>query len=162
MDGGGVSGTGGFELRLLGPVEAYGAGRPLAVGPRKQRLLLAILALEVNRSVPVDRLVELMWTQAPPRTAEHAVRVGVSRLRGALDPTTAAFDGRCDRPRIVASAGGYRLDADPMTIDAHRFRSLVGQARLAGTDPERIRLLDGALALWRGPALSGSWASTRR
>jgi ABC-2 type transport system ATP-binding protein len=49
-----------------------------------QRLMLGVLALEVNQPVALDRLVELGWPESPPRTAAHAVMVGVSRLRKAL------------------------------------------------------------------------------
>jgi DNA-binding SARP family transcriptional activator/tetratricopeptide (TPR) repeat protein len=145
------------EVRLLGPVGMYAAGRPVGLGPRKQRLALAVLALEVNQLVTVDRLVELMWAESPPRTAVHAVRVCVSRLRTVL---ASALHGvpadRRGETQLVGSGGGYLLRADPEAIDAHRFRALTDQARAADSDHERLRLLDQALELWTGPALAGS------
>ena len=48
------------QVRLLGPVEAWSAGVRVDLGPRQQRLVLAVLALETNRLVPVDRLVDLL------------------------------------------------------------------------------------------------------
>src|SRR3954451_5245832 len=74
----------GMQLRLLGMVEAEVRGRRIALGPRKQRLVLAVLALEVNRPVSIERLVEVAWAPAPPRTAEHAIRACASGLRTAL------------------------------------------------------------------------------
>jgi DNA-binding SARP family transcriptional activator/tetratricopeptide (TPR) repeat protein len=145
------------EMRLLGPVEAYAAGRPVSLGPRKQRLVLAVLALEVNQLVPLDRLVELMWPQSPPRTAVHAVQVCVSRLRAALtNALTEDPSGRPGEAELVGYGGGYVLRADPMAIDAHRFRALAERARTAGSDRERMSMLDSALALWVGPALAGT------
>jgi DNA-binding SARP family transcriptional activator/tetratricopeptide (TPR) repeat protein len=138
-----------MEFGLLGPVEARWRGEPLAIGPRKQRFVLAVLALEVNRLVPVDRLVELTWPVAPPRQAEHAVRVCVSGLRAALAGAGPAVE-------ITTGGSGYALRAEPMTVDAHRFRSLVEQARATDDDPGRVALLDEALRLWRGPALAGT------
>jgi Transcriptional regulatory protein, C terminal len=70
-----------LSLRLLGPMEAWGGSQKINLGPRKQRLVLAILALEVNRPVEVSRLVDLLWPENVPRTAAHAVRVCVSALR---------------------------------------------------------------------------------
>ncbi len=70
------------SLRLLGPVEAHADGHVVNLGPRRQRLLLAILALEAGRAVEVSRLVDLAWPEGAPRTAEHAVRVGISALPG--------------------------------------------------------------------------------
>ena len=46
-----------MEFRLLGPVEVWSEGQRLDLGSRKQRFVLAVLALEVNRLVPVERLV---------------------------------------------------------------------------------------------------------
>ncbi len=138
-----------LELRLLGPVEARVDGRPVPLGTRKQRLVLAILALEANRQVPMERLVDLVWPDGPPRTATHAVRVCVSGLRAVLAGAGAGVD-------IVTRGTGYLLAADPSTVDAHRFRSLLSQARDAPGDADRVALLDGALALWTGQPLAGA------
>jgi DNA-binding SARP family transcriptional activator/tetratricopeptide (TPR) repeat protein len=133
------------RLQLLGPVEAYAEGLRIKIGPRKQRLVLAILALEVNRPVEVFRIVDLVWPREPPRTAEHAVRVCVSALR-------AAFAGLSGL-EIQTSGSGYVMVTDPMTIDVHLFRWLVTQATSAHDDVSRVRLLRRALDLWRGPPL---------
>lgn len=133
-----------MEVLLLGPVHAQVAGRPVNPGSPQHRLVLAVLALEVNRLVPVDRLVELVWPVSPPRTAEHAVQVAVSRLRQRL-----GID-------IARQGTGYVLRADPMTVDVHRFTALVERARRETDDRARAALLDAALALWTGPALSGT------
>jgi DNA-binding SARP family transcriptional activator len=132
-----------MELRLLGPVTAVDAGREVPLGPRQQRFVLAALALEINRLVPVERLVELLW-QDPPRTAAHAVQVCVSRLRAVLG----------DRLELAGGRSGYRLLADPACVDAHRFRDLLDRARTAPDDATRVGLYDTALALWSGPALA--------
>jgi DNA-binding SARP family transcriptional activator len=130
------------KLRLLGTVEADEAGRSLPLGPRRDRFVLAVLALEAGRAVPVTRLVELNWPVAPPRTAVNAIMVGISRLRSVL----------AGHAEIVRLGAGYALRMDPADIDAHRFRMLVERAADAG-DVEKIALLDEALGLWSGPAL---------
>lgn len=137
-----------MEFRLLGPVEAWSGDRRVDLGPRKQRLALAILALQVNQLVPVDRLVDLTWPNAPPPTARHAVHVRVSRLRAAL----AEAGGTC--VGIVTRGSAYALRTDPMCIDWHRFRVLVSQARNEAADTTRTLLLRRALGLWQGPALA--------
>jgi DNA-binding SARP family transcriptional activator len=136
------------DFRLLGPVEAWSGTRQVDLGPRKQRLALAILALQVNRLVPVDRLVDLTWANRPPPTARHAVHVSVSRLRAALGPADGAGAG------IITRGSTYALRADPVSIDAHRFRVLVAEARKEATDMSRVLILRTALALWQGPALA--------
>jgi tetratricopeptide (TPR) repeat protein len=54
------------------------------LGPRKQRFVLAVLALEAGKPVEMARLVDPAWPDDPPRTAPHAIRVCVSGLRSAL------------------------------------------------------------------------------
>ncbi len=133
------------DIRVLGPVEAYADGVRVDLGPRKQRFVLAVLALEVNRIVPVDRLVELTWPEGAPRTAAHAIQVCVSGLRGALAAS--------DDFEIETRGGGYVLRGDPDRIDAGRFMGLLDRA--GATDDEgTIALLTAALDLWAGPALA--------
>jgi DNA-binding SARP family transcriptional activator len=141
-----------FEFRLLGAVEAHANGLRVGLGPRKQRLTFAVLALEANHPVTVERLVELNWPIERPRTAEHALRVSVSLLRsilGGIDPTQSQV-------ALTAQGAGYVLRTDPQRIDAHRFRGLLRQARTEPDDERRVALLDQGLSLWHGPALDGA------
>lgn len=135
-----------MEIRLLGPVQARIGETVVDLGPRQRRLVLAVLAIEVNRLVPVDRLVELVWPVRPPRTASHAVRVSVSSIRALLSEAEADLT-------VVTRGSGYQLRADPMLIDVHRFQELLTRSRDAVDDQARLTQLDEALALWRGPAL---------
>lgn len=141
-----------MELRLLGAVEAHEGGQPVELGPRQQRLVLAVLALEVNTLVPVERLVELVWPGSPPRTAVNAVRTYVSKLRVLLD-------GR--DLDISVEETGYVLRGDPARVDVHRFLALVERARSA-EDEDKARLLGQALALWGGPPPVGDFDEIRR
>jgi DNA-binding SARP family transcriptional activator/tetratricopeptide (TPR) repeat protein len=138
----------GLTVRLLGPVEAWAGDRKIDLGPRKQRLVLAVLALEVNQQVEVTRLVDLAWPANPPRTATHAIRVCVSALRSAFQDA--------EDLEIRLQGSGYVLVTDPMNVDVHRFRSLLAQARGTGDDNARVALLDRALGLWSGAALAGA------
>jgi DNA-binding NarL/FixJ family response regulator/DNA-binding SARP family transcriptional activator len=147
------------RFQLLGPVTAEHDGRSITLGPRQQRFIFAVLALEVNRLVPLERLVELTWPD-PPRTAGHAVQVCVSRLRALL--AAAPDDGGTQPVRLDWGTSGYVLRVDPQVIDAHRFQTLLRQARSAPDDRDRVCLLDEALGLWRGPALAGTGSPETR
>ncbi|HEX9039741.1 MAG TPA: BTAD domain-containing putative transcriptional regulator, partial [Trebonia sp.] len=138
----------GVSIRLLGPVGAWDGERAIALGPRKQRLVFAVLALEAGRAVDVARLIDLAWPEDPPRTAQHAIQVCVSGLRSALRDV--------DELDVQLAGSGYLLAADRSLIDAHRFRSLLSRARGTTGDAARIALLDEALALWSGAALDGT------
>ena len=121
----------------------------VAVGPPKQRALLALLALSAGTPVPAERLVDQLWAGRPPRTAAHSVQVYVSDLRARLragggDP-------------IETWAGGYLLRAGPDDVDALAFEARLDDGRaalVAGRAEQAVRLLSSALDLWRGPALS--------
>ncbi|GAA2586684.1 tetratricopeptide repeat protein [Actinomadura fulvescens] len=141
-----------MEFFLLGPVRASVAGRPVNIGVRKQRLLLAVLCLEVNQEVGTERLIRLLWPQGPPPTARGMVHTYVSGLRTTLAKTGAADHGI----RIERGRSGYVLRCDPGRIDVHRFRALAAEARAGSDDEHRVTLLGRALALWRGPALTGA------
>ncbi|MEU4830337.1 BTAD domain-containing putative transcriptional regulator [Streptosporangium sp. NPDC023615] len=140
-----------LEFFLLGPVQASATGRLVNLGVRKQRFVLALLALEVNKQVTTERLVELTWPQDPPMTARGMIHTYISGLRAAV----AGSGGRHAGVRIDRGPAGYTLYCDPGRVDVHRFRALLAEAR-NGDDARRVELLSRALALWRGPALSGA------
>jgi ABC-2 type transport system ATP-binding protein len=143
-------GGGTVEFRLLGAVEAWEGDRQIDLGPRQQRLVLAILALNVNQLVPLDRLVDLTWPDSPPHTARHAIHVRVSQLRTILAVAGADRDG----VKISTRGPMYVMRADPMSVDAHRFRALLAAARRETNDLERASMLRCALDLWHGPPLA--------
>lgn len=139
-----------MEFRLLGEVEAWAGDRQLDLGPRQQRLVLAVLALQVNRLVSVDLLVDLTWPESPPHTARHAIHVRVSQLRTIL----AMAGAHHDAVKIATRGPTYVLRADPMYVDAHRFRALATAARAETHDEEKASLLRRALDLWHGAPLA--------
>jgi DNA-binding SARP family transcriptional activator len=145
-----------LTVHLLGPVEVRREGEPLDLGGPQSRAVIAHLALDAGRVVSVERLIDRLWGDDPPRTPLGTLQSYVSRLRRCLEPDRA---GGTEAHLLVTEAPGYVLRVPAEQIDVHRFRRLAAEARqaLAGGD-ERAALsnLDEALALWRGPALAGS------
>jgi DNA-binding SARP family transcriptional activator/Tfp pilus assembly protein PilF len=147
----------GTELRVgvLGPVRAWLAGQGLATGPPRQQALLGMLAMRANRVVSRDELVDAVWGQQAPASAEGGVHTYVAGLRRVLEP------GRSHRgpSQVLASApGGYVLHLDPGQVDAIAFerglsagRRLRGSGDLAGA----VAALDAALGEWHGSAFAG-------
>ena len=139
-----------MQFRILGSLTVVGNGSVAALGPPKQRALLAILLTRIGEAVPVDRLIELLWGTAAPRTAEHSIQIYVSDLRRAFQPL-----GGSDR--LVTRQPGYALDVDPDAVDAWRFERLVkeGTRLLEDGDQDAGRsTIREALGLWSGPPLS--------
>lgn len=140
----------GVEFHVLGPVHALVAGRLADLGERKQRLVLAMLALEANKVVPVSRLADTLWGSSPPQSARRIIQAHVSRLRTALcNAGATAADAA-----LIRYGSGYLLAIDPACVDAHRFRTLVEDAKLRADDPSKVVVLGEALGLWQGPALA--------
>jgi DNA-binding SARP family transcriptional activator len=130
------------DFRILGPLEVVGAEGPLALGGQKQRAVLAVLLLDANRVVSVDRLVDAVWGEQPPRTAPTSLQNFISQLRKLLGPEI-----------LETRPPGYRLNVHPGDLDLDRFRAAVEAARPLGPEPRAVALRE-ALALWRGPPLA--------
>ncbi len=114
---------------MLGPVELRGGGgRAVPVAGARLRTLLLLLALDANRNVSAERLIDGVWGEEPPQAAGNALQALVSRLRRAAPELT-----------VESTANGYRLVIHPDRVDAVRF------IRLVEENPGE------ALKLWRGP-----------
>lgn len=150
--------AGAVYFSLLGPLTARRDGRPLPLGPRKQRIVLATLLSRPNTPVSVDVLTDAVWPDDPPRTARKNLQVYVSAARTLLGST-----GDDERDRVVHGCGGYRLTIDEAELDTLRFRSLARAGRAAGERGDlraAARLLREALDLWAGPPLDDLRDST--
>jgi DNA-binding SARP family transcriptional activator len=141
------------DFRLLGPLEVVRDGRPVTLGGRKPRALLAILLLHANEVVSADRLIDALWGEAPPGAAGNTLQAHVSQLRKALD----GKDGTASNGRIRTQRPGYVIHVHPEELDLARFEDLVDRGRRALADCElevAAGLLQEALGLWRGPPLA--------
>lgn len=142
------------EVFVLGPLEARIDGRPVDLGSPKQRAVLGMLAVEPNRPVSVDRLVDQLWGEDPPSSALGSLHAYVSNLRRALEPGRAP---RAPSSVLVSRAPGYMLAVGAGQLDMLRFEELATQgaaALAAGRAEQAAAALREALALWRGPALA--------
>jgi DNA-binding SARP family transcriptional activator len=130
------------DFRILGPLEVSDETGQLLLGGQKQRAVLAMLLLEPGRIVSVDRLIDALWGEQPPRTATTSLQNFISQLRKTLGAEV-----------LETKAPGYRLRVRPGELDLDRFRVMVESAR--GAEPQtRAEKLRHALALWRGPPLA--------
>ncbi|MEX2981002.1 BTAD domain-containing putative transcriptional regulator [Streptomyces sp. C36] len=146
------------HVEVLGPLAVRVGGTPVTVGRRQQRTVLGILLAARGQSVPLDRIVEVLWAERPPARPRTSLHSYVSNLRGILEP-----DRRVRTPSrlLVSSPEGYALRLPDDAVDARRFESAVGRARQVSA-PEAVPLLDAALGSWRGEAYEewgpDSWA----
>ena len=131
-----------MDFRILGRLEAREGERDLAPGRAKTRAVLALLLLRANQRLAADRMIEELWGELPPSTADKALQGHVSTLRKLLGAE-----------RITTDRGGYRIQVGPDELDAQRFELALAEARAAAAPDDRLRLLNDALAIWRGEPL---------
>ncbi|HWM00896.1 MAG TPA: AfsR/SARP family transcriptional regulator [Actinophytocola sp.] len=145
----GAATVAGLRFCLLGPVQVLVHGRTVPIGGPGMRGVLAMLLLEPNQVVPLDRIVDVLWAHEPPASARTMVQGYVSRLRQRLG----AVSDPGAEVRIATTPPGYRLEVDEALIDVTVARTLLAQAR--GTPAlRRADLLRDAQDLWRGPELA--------
>ncbi|MET7989751.1 BTAD domain-containing putative transcriptional regulator [Amycolatopsis sp. NPDC005232] len=168
------------KIRLLGPVRAWRGGTELDstepnsaepngteldLGSAHRRTVLAVLAMSPNRTVSREELIDAVWGDAPPASAQGSIYTYISGLRRALEPGRVKGTG----PQLLASIGsGYSLCVAPGTVDVHHFEALRDKAQRhlsAGERGPALAKLDEALALWRGEPLQnlpGPFAASQR
>ncbi|HEY8647186.1 MAG TPA: BTAD domain-containing putative transcriptional regulator [Gaiellaceae bacterium] len=133
-----------MEFRILGPLEVSDGDQPVAVAGAKPRALLAALLIRSGQTVSAERLIDELWGDDPPETAQNTLQVYVSQLRRTLGTDA-----------ILRRSSGYALAVSREQIDLARFEDLVESARDANPHVAADRLRD-ALALWRGePEVDG-------
>ena len=142
-----------LALRVLSDFGVDGV-EPQALGSRKGRLALCVLALAGGQVVPADVLVDTLWGDAPPAQPEDQLAVLISRLRSVLG-----------RDRIQHRDRGYLLVCD--WLDASELAALteeMDRRRAAGNVLGAAAAARVALSLLRGyglPSVSGEWAQLR-
>lgn len=146
-------------FRLLGPLEVEISGAVFAVTGTRPSAVLSLLLLNSPHVVAAERLVSLLWGDDPPTTAANSLQVHVSALRKVVERGGAPYRV------LVSQALGYRMAVEADQVDFRQFELLSEDGRRhleAGEAAAAVNLFDEALALWRGPALSGlereSWA----
>ncbi|WP_211296260.1 BTAD domain-containing putative transcriptional regulator [Mycobacterium aquaticum] len=129
-----------MELEVLGPLQVRKDGAPVAIPGAKPRAILTMLGLHGGSVVPATTLIELLWGDAPPRTAVKALQTHISSLRHALG------DGF-----VLTEGTGWRLSTTE--VDASRYKRAAGLGRAAaaaGDASGAVARFGEAVALWRG------------
>ena len=94
---------------------------------RQGRLLFAYLALNRERAVRRDELVDVVWDDRPPGAPDAGLAALLTRVRRALGPD--AIEGR----------GGLRLALPDVSLDVEEARAAAAEAEaaLGAGDPRR-------------------------
>jgi DNA-binding SARP family transcriptional activator len=133
-----------WRFGLLGPLLVTRDGEEVPVQGRRPQVVLARLLLNPGREVPRESLIQALYGECAPDSAANQVQRGVSALRACgIHIETRRF--------------GYLLPA-AACVDTLEFEDLLTEARAAVQEErweEAARGFRRALALWRGPLLTG-------
>ena len=128
-------------LHALGALRVTRDGVDVPLGGPRQRRLLAVLLINRESVVSVDRVAEAVFAGAPTGAAGTTLRSYVARLRKVLGPA------------VVTEAPGYRLRVDGASFDVAAFEDHVARASGELDQHEPVAAaerLQSALALWNG------------
>ncbi|MEM7141325.1 MAG: BTAD domain-containing putative transcriptional regulator [Actinomycetota bacterium] len=114
----------------------------------RPRSVLLVLLLAANRDVSIDRLIDRLWGDEPPKTARNSIARFVADIRAALG-------GHADR--IVTVPGGYRVVVEEAELDIDIVESML-RSELSDDDPRaraaRLTEVLDRIGLDPNPALS--------
>ncbi|MEV0125753.1 AfsR/SARP family transcriptional regulator [Streptomyces sp. NPDC050703] len=151
-----------MDIQVLGGFSVRLNGVPVVPTAPKPRQVLALLALNADRAVPLRTLTEELWGTEPPRSARATLQTYILQLRELIGEALAREaperpGGRTGKDVLVTSPGGYRLETGGGTRDFGEFERLSNEGYRAMDNEDytgAARALRDALALWQGPALA--------
>ncbi|MFC0543474.1 BTAD domain-containing putative transcriptional regulator [Kutzneria chonburiensis] len=143
------------RIGVLGPLTVQGRSRELGLLRPKAAALLAVLALQPNREVSRDEVINTLWGDTPPASCLRLLRGHADAVRRLLGQT----------PWLSSAARtGYVLKVEPGQLDLLEFRALAARAtatRGAGDLVRAYELYAASLDCWRGSPLVGFDARLR-
>jgi DNA-binding SARP family transcriptional activator len=135
-----------LRIGLLGPLQVFDEeGIDLTPRARKQRAVLAFLALRVDSVVRISDLIDALWGDSPILSAEKVIQGYISDLRVVVG-----------RETIQTEPDGYRLSIPADAVDVTRFEHMLRSSAqaLEAKDPRAaLEWFDQASGLWRGEPL---------
>src|SRR3984957_969530 len=151
-----------LRVGVLGPVTVWRDGREQAAGQPRQLAVLGVLATRANRVVSRGELIDAVWGDQPPASAEGGIYTYVAGLRRVIEPDRPRRDpdrsGPVPARTIVSGGGGYLLRLGAGALDADQFERCLAAARRLRAESDlggALRAVDEALALCRGLPYAG-------
>src|SRR5260370_4296874 len=135
----------GILFRLLGSLDVRIGDRQVELASAGQQVIMAMLLLEANHVVTMNRLIDAVWDEDPPATAKSQIQICVSALRRLLDDDS--------RSAVISTRSpGYILNLPDEALDIRQFEILAARGRAAAASQQpaqAVAALRSPLALWR-------------
>ncbi|MFG2359082.1 BTAD domain-containing putative transcriptional regulator [Streptomyces sp. NPDC048521] len=145
-----------MNIKVLGALNAEVNGISIVPTAGKPRQILALLALNPGRVVPVPTLMEEIWATELPQSSLTTLQTYILQLRRLLGTAMGPDVPGSAKDVLATRYGGYLLQIPAQAVDVNRYERLVTEGRQAfedGEDAAAASLLREALDLWEGPAL---------
>lgn len=142
-------------VRVVGQIAVGDASGTKPITSPRQRMVLAILAANNGVTISSGRLLELIWPEGPPASAETSLQVTISQLRKHLEPSRAP---RQESRYLTTRGAGYRLDLADDELDLELLRRSIEATIESPTDANRQSMVER----WAPPIFAefhdASWA----
>lgn len=153
-----------IKIQMLGQFQVWLHQEILTWPTRKCKALFQILLIEPGRLVPADQLLEYLWSDLPPQSAQNNLWVTVSHLRRALQPD---LPPRSRSAFIQKQIEGYHFNIESdYWLDCEEFATYINEAQSANHPSERIKAWEAARNLYQGDYLEdepySEWAQVPR
>ncbi|MFJ9460035.1 BTAD domain-containing putative transcriptional regulator [Kitasatospora sp. NPDC101447] len=135
-------------LKVLGSFRVEVDGRTVDTGGRLARMVLVQLLLARGAVVPTERIIERLWPERVPSSAQTSLHAYIARLRRVLEPDRAP---RTPARLLVSAPYGYALAVGQDAVDAWVFEDRVAACSAAELPAHAAAEgLADALASWGG------------
>ncbi|GAA3468592.1 AfsR/SARP family transcriptional regulator [Nonomuraea roseola] len=138
------------RINVLGQVECFIDDRKVPLRQGREQIVAALLGLNLDIVVTSNLMIDAIWGENPPRTAQNQVAICVSSLRKRLAGPGDTL--------IATVRSGYMLRAENCEVDYVITQERIQQAHAAranGCDEDARQLLREAMELWHGGTLAG-------
>jgi TolB-like protein/Tfp pilus assembly protein PilF len=127
-----------LEILLLGGFQMRKDGQVIDLPGRRERALLAYLAMPAGESRSRDKLAGMLWSERGDKQARDSLKQAMLRLRKTVDGAG---------PVLLSDREFVSLDPAAVSIDVAQFERLIGE----GT----AKAVAQAMSLYRGELLDG-------
>jgi DNA-binding SARP family transcriptional activator len=129
-----------LRLILLGGFQVRGAGQEIDVAGRKERALLAVLAMPAGEPRSRDKLAGLLWSDRADNQARDSLKQAVFKLRK-------SFAGVEPVP-LLADREFLSLERAAVAVDVAEFEQLICMGTMEALARARGGPLSGRSAGW--------------
>ena len=115
------------QIHVLGPMTVLDdESEPIVLAPKPRRLL-ALLAVNADRAVSVNALVQELWGSSPPRTATATIQTYIGQVRRTIAEALNISATEVAEEILITEGSSYVLSTSRVALDISEYETLAGQ-----------------------------------